>query len=113
VGATEKSAGHGGGFYHNPEIPGGSPKSARAPDLVKWESYVTWPVSFRHAVGVVLAGAEVSYLIEQPHRADISAPVAISIYRLLDRVFGWIIYDLLCKSPIRDFVELHRADRWL
>ncbi|MXN45092.1 cysteine desulfurase [Shinella kummerowiae] len=87
---------HGGGFYHIQKYlvaPASMPEH-----LVwfKWESYVTWLSGFGMLCLVYYAGADL-YLID-PNVLDVSKPVAIAI-SLASLAFGWIIYDLICKSP--------------
>ncbi len=86
---------HGGGFYHIQKY---LVAPERLPqDLVwfKWESYSTWLSGFAMLILVYYMGAEL-YLID-PRVADISvwAGVLISLASL---AFGWIAYDLICKS---------------
>jgi uncharacterized membrane protein len=90
---------HGGGFYH-------IQKYLVAPDRLpddliwfKWESYATWLSGFALLVLVYYLGAEL-FLID-PNVADLSVwqAVLISIGSL---VFGWIIYDVICKSKFGD-----------
>ena len=87
---------HGGGFYHIQKYlvaPANMPEH-----LVwfKWESYVTWLSGFGMLCLVYYAGADL-YLID-PNVLDVSKPVAIAI-SLASLGFGWILYDLICKSP--------------
>jgi len=90
---------HGGGFYH-------VQKYLVAPDRMpddliwfKWESYWTWISGFALLVLVYYLGAEL-FLID-PDVLDIPIwqGVAISVASL---AFGWIVYDLICKSRFGD-----------
>jgi len=90
---------HGGGFYH-------IQKYLVAPDMMpdhltwfKWESYATWLSGFAMLVLVYYLGSEL-YLID-PAIADLTAAQAIAI-SLGSLAFGWIIYDLICKSRFGD-----------
>ena len=90
---------HGGGFYH-------IQKYLVAPDMMpdhltwfKWESYATWLSGFAMLVLVYYLGSEL-YLID-PAVADLTAVQAIGI-SLGSLAFGWIIYDLICKSRFGD-----------
>ena len=94
---------HGGGFYH-------IQKYMVAPDQMptelhwfKWESYMTWISGFSLMAIVYYWGAE-SYLIDRSV-LDLSAPVAIAI-SIASLAIGWIVYDLLCRSPLRDHTAL-------
>ncbi|MCC6306660.1 MAG: urate hydroxylase PuuD [Rhodobacteraceae bacterium] len=88
---------HGGGFYH-------IQKYLVAPDRLpdhliwfKWESYATWLSGVALLVAVYYLGAGF-YLID-PARADLPvwAAVAVSAGSL---AAGWVVYDLLCRSPL-------------
>ena len=86
---------HGGGFYHiqkylvaPAQMPG---------DLVwfKWESYATWLSGFALLFLVYYLGANL-FLVD-PQVLDIPVWQAIGI-SLGSLAFGWIAYDLICKS---------------
>jgi len=88
---------HGGGFYHAQKYRV-APK--RLPDTLhwfKWEAYSTW-LSGMFLLGLVyFLGAEI-YLIDRSV-ADLSIAEAIGI-AVGFIVGGWIVYDLMCKSPL-------------
>ena len=88
---------HGGGFYHIQKYLVAPPNMPEHLTWFKWESYVTWLSGFAMLCVVYYAGAEL-YLIDA-NVLDVTAPVAIAI-SLASIVLGWIIYDLLCKSPV-------------
>ena len=86
---------HGGGFYN-------VQKYLIAPERLpehliwfKWESYTTWLSGFAMLIMVYYMGAEL-YLVD-PNVLDIPVWQAILI-SLGSLAFGWIIYDLICKS---------------
>mgnify|MGYP001829211809 CR=1 FL=1 len=88
---------HGGGFYH-------AQKYRVAPRVIpsplhwfKWEAYTTWASGIFLTALVYWYGANV-YLID-PSVADLSPAAAIGIAIGL-LIGGWLIYDLLCKSPL-------------
>lgn len=90
---------HGGGFYH-------IQKYMVAPDMMpehltwfKWESYATWLSGFTMLVLVYYMGSNL-YLID-PEVADLAPWQAIAI-SLGSLGFGWLIYDLVCKSRFGD-----------
>ncbi|MEM1040680.1 MAG: urate hydroxylase PuuD [Pseudomonadota bacterium] len=90
---------HGGGFYHVQKYavaPEGMPDHLT---WFKWEAYSTWLSGFALLAIVYYAGADL-FLIDKTV-ADLSVwqAVAISVGSL---AFGWIIYDLLCKSRFGD-----------
>jgi uncharacterized membrane protein len=88
---------HGGGFYY-------IQKYLVAPDAMpahltwfKWESYATWLSGFAMLMVVYWAGANL-YLID-PAKADLAIWQGILI-SAASLSLGWVIYDLLCKSPL-------------
>ncbi len=90
---------HGGGFYH-------VQKYLVAPDAMpehltwfKWESYATWLSGAALLMIVYWAGAEL-YLID-PAKADLALWQAIALSSGFIAV-GWIGYDALCRSPLKD-----------
>ncbi len=88
---------HGGGFYHIQKY---LVAPARMPEHLtwfKWESYATWMSGFALLAIVYYAGADL-YLIDR-NVLDVSAPVAI-LLSVGSLVLGWLIYDLLCRSPL-------------
>ncbi len=88
---------HGGGFYHAQKY---KVAPARLPDRLhwfKWEAYTTWLSGIFLTALIYWYGAEV-YLID-PSVADLSVPAAVGI-AIAFIVGGWVIYDLLCKSPL-------------
>ena len=90
---------HGGGFYH-------AQKYKTAPSVMpdhlhwfKWEAYSTW-LSGMFLLGLVyFLGAEI-YLIDRSV-AELSVFMAVSI-SIGFIVGGWLVYDLMCKSPLAD-----------
>jgi uncharacterized membrane protein len=88
---------HGGGFYHIRKYlvaPAALPEHLT---WFKWESYATWLSGFALLCVMYYGGAHL-YLIDA-HVLDISAPGAV-LLSLASIAVGWVIYDLLCKSPI-------------
>lgn len=88
---------HGGGFYHNQKY---QVAPAAMPDELhwfKWEAYFTWISGFSLLVLVYYVGAQ-SFLID-PAKAVLSPTKAIAI-GLGSLALGWIVYDLLCRSPV-------------
>ena len=90
---------HGGGFYH-------IQKYLVAPALLpehltwfKWESYSTWLTGFAMLVLVYYLGAQF-YLID-PGVMELTVWQAVGI-SLASLGFGWVAYDLICKSRFGD-----------
>ena len=88
---------HGGHFYQVSKY-GGAP--AQLPETLhwfKWEAYFTWITGVCLLSVVYYWNAKV-YLID-PSVADLSPAQAV-LSGIGCLVGGWIIYDLLCKSPL-------------
>ena len=88
---------HGGGFYHSQKY---MAAPAVLPDRLHWfkgEAYSTW-LSGIFLLGLVyFVGAEV-YLIDRTvAELGVAAAVGSAIAFI---VGGWVVYDLLCKSPL-------------
>jgi uncharacterized membrane protein len=88
---------HGGGFYF-------TEKYLNAPDRMpadlhwfKYEAYFTWLTGFL-LLGVIYYLGASSFLID-PSVMDLTPGAAIAISLAL-LAGGWIVYDLLCRSPI-------------
>jgi uncharacterized membrane protein len=75
--------------------------SAMPEDLVwfKWESYSTWLTGFAMLILVYYLGGEL-YLID---KTVLDIPVWQGVLiSLASLIFGWIAYDLICKSRFGD-----------
>jgi len=88
---------HGGGFYF-------TEKYLNAPDSMpadlhwfKYEAYFTWITGFLLLSVIYYLGAS-SFLID-PEVMDLAPGTAIAISLAL-LAGGWVVYDLLCRSPI-------------
>lgn len=88
---------HGGGFYHIQKYLVAPEHMPEHLTWFKWESYATWLSGFALLCIVYYAGADL-YLVDRTV-LDISGTTAILI-SLASIGVGWVIYDLLCKSPI-------------
>jgi uncharacterized membrane protein len=90
---------HGGGFY-NPKkyrvAPGTLPATLH---WFKWEAYWTWMSGIFLLCVVYYASADL-YLIDKSV-ADLGRTAAIAI-GLASLASGWIVYDLLCRSPLEN-----------
>ena len=88
---------HGGGFYRAArfrDAPGRMPATLH---WFKWEAYTTWLSGMFLLVLVYWYGAEV-YLVD-PAVLPLSPLAAVGIAAAYI-AGGWIVYDLLCKSPL-------------
>ncbi|RVC74858.1 cysteine desulfurase [Mesorhizobium sp. M2A.F.Ca.ET.046.02.1.1] len=88
---------HGGGFYHIQKYLVAPAEMPEHLTWFKWESYATWLSGFAMLCVVYYAGADL-FLID-PNVLNISAPVGI-LLSLATIGVGWIVYDLLCRSPL-------------
>ena len=88
---------HGGGFYHMQKYMVAPEKMPEHMTWFKWESYMTWLSGFALLAIVYYHGADL-YLVD-PAVLDVSGGTAILI-SLASIGIGWVIYDLLCKSPL-------------
>ncbi len=88
---------HGGGFYHAQKYQVAPPAMPETLHWFKWEAYTTWLSGMFLLALVYWYGASI-YLID-PAVAALStqAAIAISVGTLCA---GWIVYDLLCRSPL-------------
>ncbi len=88
---------HGGGFYNMVKY---LVAPSRMPDQLtwfKWEAYTTWISGMALLVLVYYMGAEL-YLIDQDVLSV--SPMMASSISLGGLVIGWIVYDVLCRSPL-------------
>lgn len=88
---------HGGGFYHAQKYTAAPEQFPALLHWFKWEAYTTWLSGMFLLVLVYWYGAGL-YLID-PAVKDISQPFAI-LAAAGFIVGGWLIYDLLCRSPL-------------
>src|SRR5210317_479409 len=88
---------HGGGFYHAQKYKVAPQELPERLHWFKWEAYTTWLSGIFLTALVYWYGAEV-YLIDRSV-AELSAPAAVGI-AILFIIGGWLVYDLLCKSPL-------------
>jgi uncharacterized membrane protein len=108
--AGELWAVHGGGFY-NPQkylvAPAELPKELH---WFKWEAYSTWLSGFALLVIVYYLNAKA--MMVDRSVADLSSWQAVGI-GIGSLVVGWIVYDLLCRSPLVQRPLAFGAAIWL
>lgn len=88
---------HGGGFYNMVKY---MVAPARMPDKLtwfKWEAYTTWLSGIALLILVYYMQAEL-YMID-PAVMELEPWMAVAI-SAVGLALGWIVYDLLCKSPL-------------
>ena len=88
---------HGGGFYHAQKYRVAPPLLPATLHWFKWETYWTWLSGMFLLILIYWYGAEV-YLVD-PTIAPLSAWQAVGLAAAFI-VGGWVIYDLLCKTPL-------------
>ena len=88
---------HGGGFYHKQKYQVAPSQMPERLHWFKWEAYWTWISGFSLLVLIYYVGAQ-SFLID-PAKADLSPAAGIAI-GLTSLAVGWLVYDLLCRSPL-------------
>jgi uncharacterized membrane protein len=88
---------HGGGFYHVRKFTVAPPQLPEHLVWFRWEAYLTWATGFGLLIVQYYWNAR-AYLID-PTVLDITPSVAIAI-SLVTLIAGWLIYDLLCRSPV-------------
>jgi len=88
---------HGGGFYRAQKFTVAPPELPDPLHWFKWEAYATW-LSGMFMLGLIYYVSAEVYLIDRSV-ADLSKPASIAI-GLAFLAGGWIVYDLLCRSPL-------------
>ena len=88
---------HGGGFYHAQKYKVAPAELPETLHWFKWEAYTTWMSGMFLLALIYWYGAEI-YLIDRSI-AELSSSAAIGI-AIAFLAGGWVVYDLLCKSPL-------------
>ncbi|SMD03057.1 urate hydroxylase PuuD [Rhizobium sp. RU36D] len=88
---------HGGGFYHIQKYLVAPAQMPEHLTWFKWEAYTTWLSGFALLCIVYYGGADL-FLIDR-HVLDLTQWQAIGL-SLASLAVGWVLYDLLCKSPL-------------
>jgi uncharacterized membrane protein len=88
---------HGGGFYHAQKYRAGPPAMPERLHWFKWEAYTTL-LSGLFLLGIVYYAQAGSYMVE----AGVTplSPVGAVAVGIGFLVGGWLVYDLLCRSPL-------------
>ncbi len=87
---------HGGGFYYLEKYEKYPQKLPEPLHWFKWEAYLTWVSGFLLLLVIYYFNANSHLLI---NGSDISPLIAI-LLSIFGLIFIWIVYDLLCKSPL-------------
>ncbi|NOX68550.1 MAG: urate hydroxylase PuuD [Gammaproteobacteria bacterium] len=88
---------HGGGFYHAQKYKVAPKVLPETLHWFKWEAYTTWLTGMFMLALIYWYGADV-YLID-PSVAELTPAFAVASAMLI-LLAGWVVYDLLCKSPL-------------
>ena len=89
---------HGGGFYHLVKYLVAPSKMPSELTWFKWEAYATWVSGFALLALIYYAGAEL-YMIDIV-KYDLEKYEAV-IISLLGVVFGWVVYDFVCRLSLK------------
>lgn len=88
---------HGGGFYRVVKYKVAPARMPQTLHWFKWEAYFTWISGFTLLALVYFLNAEVFLIDTSKMELSTLAASGIGIGVL---AVGWIVYDLLCKSPL-------------
>jgi uncharacterized membrane protein len=88
---------HGGGFYYVEKYKTAPSEIPTTLHWFKYEAYFTWLTGFILLILVYYMNAN-AFMID-PQVRDISSETAIFI-GLGTLIFGWVIYDLMCRSSL-------------
>lgn len=89
---------HGGGFYYLEKYKVAPKKIPRHLHWFKYEAYFTWLSGF--ALLFIVYYFNASALLIDDHVMKLSTIAAVSI-GIGSFIVAWLLYDLLCKSPLR------------
>ena len=88
---------HGGAFYEVRKYKGAPETLPKTLHWFKWEAYLTWVSGVTLLLLVYWLQADITMV---PPGSDLSSTAAAGI-GVGSLVVGWVVYDLLCKSPLR------------
>jgi uncharacterized membrane protein len=88
---------HGGGFYHLKKFEVAPEKLPKTLHWFKWEAYFTW--IFGLSLLVVVYYLNASSTMVDPRIAELGSMTAVAIGAGAI-VGGWIVYDVLCRTPL-------------
>jgi uncharacterized membrane protein len=89
---------HGGGFYYLEKYKGAPATVPKHLHWFKYEAYFTWISGF--ALLFIIYYFNTSAMLVDTNVMKLTAAQAISI-SIGSFIVGWVLYDLLCKSPLR------------
>ena len=88
---------HGGHFYQVSKYAGAPEELPETLHWFKWEAYFTWITGVSLLAVVYYFNANM-YLVDSSVR-ELSSGAAIGL-SVISLIGGWVVYDLLCKSPL-------------
>ena len=89
---------HGGHFYQVSKYAGAPAQLPKTLHWFKWEAYFTWITGICLLSIVYYWGAS-AFLVDPNHQV-FSAPWQAVLLSISCLIGGWLVYDLLCKSPL-------------
>ena len=89
---------HGGGFYYLEKYKGSPKTSPKHLHWFKYEAYFTWVSGFALLFIIYYFNASAMMIDTNVMKLSSTQAIGISIGSF---VVGWILYDLLCKSPLQ------------
>ena len=90
---------HGGGFYRAQKFAVAPPDLPVPLHWFKWEAYTTWLSGFALLILIYYVQAEVYLIDPAVMRLTPVSAIAVGLGVL---AMTWIVYDLMCRSPLGD-----------
>lgn len=94
---------HGGGFYHVRKLAVAPAQLPPHLHWFKWEAYATWFTGLALLVLMFYLNAEI-YLLDASLN-DLT-PLQGTGIGVASLVISWIVYDVLCRSPLRRYSDI-------
>lgn len=88
---------HGGGFYNPQKYTVAPPALPEKLHWFKWEAYTTWLSGT--ALLVLLYWLRASTMMVDAHTAALTPAQAVAV-GIGSLVLAWVVYDVLCRSPL-------------
>ena len=90
---------HGGGFYHAQKYEVAPEQLPETLHWFKWEAYTTWLTGCALLLIVFYLNPSAYLLADNPLQLSSSMAITIGLGSLAG---GWLVYDLLCRTPLAD-----------
>jgi uncharacterized membrane protein len=88
---------HGGGFYHLKKFEVAPKELPKTLHWFKWEAYFTW--IFGLSLLIVVYYFNSTSMMIDPQVAELGGTTAVAI-GAASIIGGWIVYDVLCRTPL-------------